>query len=62
MVFPLLKRERKKEREMDGEDRERDEVKEGGKTKKERKKCMFINIQVHTCIHIRLCDSSCYYE
>lgn len=58
MVFPFMKRERKREREMDGEDGERDEVKEGGKTKKERKKCMFINI--HTCIHIRLCDSSSY--
>lgn len=53
-----MKRERKKE--MDGEDGERDEVKEGGKTKKEgeRKRCMFTDI--HICIHIRLYDSSSY--
>lgn len=45
---------------MDGEDGERDEVKEGGKIKKERKKCMFINIYI--CIYICLCDFSSYYE
>lgn len=41
---------------MDGEDVEKDEVKEGGKTKKERERnaCLYI--------HIRLCDSSSYYE
>mgnify|MGYP000722390297 CR=1 FL=1 len=35
---------------MDGEDVERDEVKEGGKTKKEREREMHVNIYIYACV------------